>query len=145
MDNFDPYNVLLAIATNIPVLLMTAFVLQGHKHLAIHDKRTDSTMPFVHKWIVCIEGSWNTKLHFLRCLCCIEDNACIRNALQQTCKPWVKHLCAIPGLQHFRVNSRNAKTPLALNTKEDILKNEGNRAVFVSYYWSQWCPKTAWL
>ncbi len=29
MDNFDPYNVLLAIATNIPVLLMTAFVLQG--------------------------------------------------------------------------------------------------------------------
>ncbi len=30
VDNFDPYNVLLAIATNIPVLLMTAFVLQGH-------------------------------------------------------------------------------------------------------------------
>ncbi len=29
-DNFDPYNVLLFIATNIPVLLMTAFVLQGH-------------------------------------------------------------------------------------------------------------------
>ncbi len=31
MDNFDPYNVLLSIATNIAVLLMTAFVLQGHK------------------------------------------------------------------------------------------------------------------
>ncbi len=31
MDNFEPYNVLLSIATNIPVLLMTAFVLQGHK------------------------------------------------------------------------------------------------------------------
>ncbi len=30
MYNFDPYNVLLAIATNIPVLLMTAFVLQDH-------------------------------------------------------------------------------------------------------------------
>ncbi len=30
MYHFDPYNVLLAIATNIPVLLMTAFVLQGH-------------------------------------------------------------------------------------------------------------------
>ncbi len=27
---FDSYNVLLSIATNIPVLLMTAFVLQGH-------------------------------------------------------------------------------------------------------------------
>ncbi len=30
MDNFDPYNVLLAIATNMPVLLMTGFVIQGH-------------------------------------------------------------------------------------------------------------------
>ncbi len=30
MYNFDSYNVLLAIATNIPVLLMTAFVLQRH-------------------------------------------------------------------------------------------------------------------
>ncbi len=28
-DHFDTYYVLLAIATNIPVLLMTAFVLQG--------------------------------------------------------------------------------------------------------------------
>ncbi len=29
-DNFESYNILLAIATNIPVLLMTAFVLLGH-------------------------------------------------------------------------------------------------------------------
>jgi len=28
--NFDPYNVLLSISTNIPVLLRTAFVIQGH-------------------------------------------------------------------------------------------------------------------
>ncbi len=28
----DPYNVLLAIATNIPVLLMTSFVVLGHKY-----------------------------------------------------------------------------------------------------------------
>ncbi len=28
--NFDPYNVLLAIATNTPMLLMTDFVVQGH-------------------------------------------------------------------------------------------------------------------
>ncbi len=32
MYNFDPYNVLLAIATNISVLLMTASVLQAHKY-----------------------------------------------------------------------------------------------------------------
>ncbi len=31
MDNFDPYNVLLAIATKTPMLLMNGFVLQGHK------------------------------------------------------------------------------------------------------------------
>ncbi len=31
MYHFDPYNhVLLAIATNIPMLLMTGFVVQGH-------------------------------------------------------------------------------------------------------------------
>ncbi len=30
MYHFYPYNVLLSIATNIAVLLMTAFVLQGH-------------------------------------------------------------------------------------------------------------------
>ncbi len=30
MDNFDSYNVFLAIATNIPQRLKTAFVLQGH-------------------------------------------------------------------------------------------------------------------
>ncbi len=29
-DNFDPYNAFLAIATNIPVLLKTGFVVQGH-------------------------------------------------------------------------------------------------------------------
>ncbi len=29
---FDPYNVLLAIATNIPQRLKTGFVLQGHKY-----------------------------------------------------------------------------------------------------------------
>ncbi len=32
MYNFDPYNVLLSISTNISVLLMTASVLQGHRY-----------------------------------------------------------------------------------------------------------------
>ncbi len=36
MYNFEPYNVLLVIATNIPVLLMTAFVLKGHKYDIFH-------------------------------------------------------------------------------------------------------------
>ncbi len=38
IDNFDPHNVLLAIATNIPVLLMTGFVLQGHMWNWLCDK-----------------------------------------------------------------------------------------------------------
>ncbi len=33
--NFDPYNVLLAIATNIPVLLMTDYVLQSNIFILI--------------------------------------------------------------------------------------------------------------
>ncbi len=36
IDNFDPYNVLLAIAKNIPVPLMTGFVVQGHKCNQLH-------------------------------------------------------------------------------------------------------------
>ncbi len=35
MYNFDSYSVLLAIATNIPQRLMTAFVLQGHKDIKV--------------------------------------------------------------------------------------------------------------
>ncbi len=42
MDNFDPYNVLLAIATNIPQRLKTGFVLQGHIY---HSK----LMPYPHE------------------------------------------------------------------------------------------------
>ncbi len=34
--NFDPYNVLLSISTNIAVLLMTAFVLQGRIECAAY-------------------------------------------------------------------------------------------------------------
>ncbi len=34
-NNFDPCNVLLAVSTNIPVLLMTGFVVQGHICLCI--------------------------------------------------------------------------------------------------------------
>ncbi len=41
--NFDPYNVLLFIATNIPVLLMTAFVLQGHIIEVLHYINEDIT------------------------------------------------------------------------------------------------------
>ncbi len=35
INNFDPYNVFLAIATNIPQRLETAFVLQGHISLKV--------------------------------------------------------------------------------------------------------------
>ncbi len=35
IDNFDLYNVLLAIATNNPVQLMSSFVVQGHIYIYI--------------------------------------------------------------------------------------------------------------
>ncbi len=34
--NFEPYNLLLSISTNIAVLLMTDFVLQGHIYHALN-------------------------------------------------------------------------------------------------------------
>ncbi len=43
IDNFDPYSVCLAIATNIPQRLMTSFVLQGH----ISDEKTHR-LNFIH-------------------------------------------------------------------------------------------------
>ncbi len=49
MDNFEPYNVLLAIATNIPVLLMTAFVLQGHIYAI--DRRSSVFFVFLYIYI----------------------------------------------------------------------------------------------
>ncbi len=57
MDNFDPYNVLLAIATNIPVLLMTAFVLHSHiiynkkQHTHhTHTTQKDSRYNIIQMW-----------------------------------------------------------------------------------------------
>ncbi len=38
MYNFDPYDVLLSISTDIPVLLMTASVLQGHVYSYQNDR-----------------------------------------------------------------------------------------------------------
>ncbi len=41
MYNFDPYNVLLSISTDIAVLLMTASVLQGHLCFYYFKKKKD--------------------------------------------------------------------------------------------------------
>ncbi len=43
-----PYNVLLAIAPNIPVLLMTAFVLQGHICFYFKHKLTSTSYLCLH-------------------------------------------------------------------------------------------------
>ncbi len=47
--NFDPHNLLLAIATNIPMQLMTGFVVQGHKcqklFILYSKKRTRTMCP----------------------------------------------------------------------------------------------------
>ncbi len=45
IDNFDPYNVFLAIATNIPQRLKTGFVVQGH----------------IYEWY---SGNWQHKLQY---------------------------------------------------------------------------------
>ncbi len=48
--NFDPYNALLAITTNIPMLLMTGFVVQGHILFHILNPHTF----LIHVFIVCV-------------------------------------------------------------------------------------------
>ncbi len=56
-----PYNVLLAIAPNIPVLLMTAFVLQGHIRFYFKHKLTSfrSVSQKTRRHIfVCISSIW---------------------------------------------------------------------------------------
>ncbi len=64
MDNFDPYNVLLSIATNIPVLLMTAFVLQGHIYEQVHNQLVFKTIAYFSpigggSFIAFFHSSWN--------------------------------------------------------------------------------------
>ncbi len=46
--------------------------------------------------------------------------------------------------QKWTVSHHLLQTCMNVFVLEDILKNEGNSSIF-SYYWSQWCPKTAWL
>ncbi len=54
--NFDPYDVLLAIATNIAVLLMTASVLQGHIFL-LYISNVQITLVMC---LLCVIRSWVT-------------------------------------------------------------------------------------
>ncbi len=53
MDNFEPYNVLLAIAINIAVLLMTAF---GHK-LQFFSAVFTHFQSFTHKSKNCMQNA----------------------------------------------------------------------------------------
>ncbi len=57
MYNFDPYNVLLAIAINIPERLNTAFVLQGH----IYGEHEDWTVLYVLLWLLTFEWTSHFK------------------------------------------------------------------------------------
>ncbi len=56
--NFDPYNAFLAIATNIPVLLMTDFVIQGHKYCIYPFYKLSSTL------LIGIRSEKGRQLHF---------------------------------------------------------------------------------
>ncbi len=51
MYNFDPYNVLLAIATNIPVLLMTAYMHILYIYIYDHRAQKQSQLLFLKRFI----------------------------------------------------------------------------------------------
>ncbi len=63
MYNFDPYNVLLSIATNIAVLLMTVSVLQGHVYY-----RSSTNIFLAISCCICVH------LIFFFTICCTFSN-----------------------------------------------------------------------
>ncbi len=85
MYNFDPYNVLLAIATNIPVLLMTAFVLQGHithiNHIYSGRACKDSQCQCSVIYSVCV------CMYACMCVCCINHLLDVALWVESTFKP----------------------------------------------------------
>ncbi len=54
MYNFEPYNALLDISTNINVLLMTASVLQGHVYTIMDTLRCQLCLQYFTEWLVFI-------------------------------------------------------------------------------------------
>ena len=60
IDNFDPYNVLLAFARNIPARLMTGFVIQGHICFCIalsHQNKIKGPLKClgIHSFVRCVD------------------------------------------------------------------------------------------
>ncbi len=62
INNFDPYNVFLAIATNIPQWLKTGFVVQGHTHTHTH------TYIYIYIYIYIVPWKGFCPLLFFVCL-----------------------------------------------------------------------------
>ncbi len=90
MYNFDSYNVLLAIDTNIPVLLMTAFVLQTHTHTHIF---------FQFKW-GCVILSPNTDINiFFPCSRQVQYSRCVYSERDSM------DVCIINTLKRFHTQS----------------------------------------
>ncbi len=70
MYNFDPYNVLLSIATNTPVLLMTDFVLQGHIFIiSLRLEYRQKSSVCCDRWL-CVCVCVCVCVCFLRSTCC---------------------------------------------------------------------------
>ncbi len=85
MVNFDPYNVLLAIATNIPVLLMTGFVVT---ETTTNNKKTEINMCLMRSantekntqmsnFPICSRYSDQSSV-FTSCQCCNQVNTAHR-------------------------------------------------------------------
>ncbi len=69
MDNFDPYNVLLAIATNIAVWIKTGFVVEGHKYsIQLENVKKNVKYSFIHNVLIFIFVLCFCKLNFVKIL-----------------------------------------------------------------------------
>ncbi len=61
IDNFDPYNVFLAIATNIPQRLKSGFVLQGHIYVYQKNKNARTFLSYISVRTI---WSYTRKTHY---------------------------------------------------------------------------------
>ncbi len=74
------YNELLAIATNIPVLLITGFVVQGH--IFVQDTGGNVSQRDIFDSVTATRGGWSLeRVHVSYTLCALQPPSNVKNCL----------------------------------------------------------------
>ncbi len=142
MDNFDPYNVLLAIATNIPVLLMTAFVVQGHIFVECKKIKTPSES---HCFTGAHSFCWHVISLYVGVFCVSGDRA---GHSQEASGESVRFTALAGGWRRHDHRLRDVPQPHARTKHQE---QEAERNLSENSGWSRWsyciskAPLLTWL